>query len=247
MRVGGLLLVLAALCLPARPARAQMSAWPVLIQFPAGREGARAVTVRNEGRDPLQVRFYAGDFEQDETGRHRFLPLGTDPRSCAGRVGVHPDVAVVEPGETATARVSMAPGDSTCWSAVFAETATVRRGGIRIGQRIAVKVYGLGRDSGRDARIDSVEVGSDRVRFVFHNLGAVPLRPKGRLEVRDLDGAVVRSVPIDPASALPGHARDYAVALPGDLPAGTWLAVPVLDIGADYLVGGQALFERHAR
>lgn len=120
----------------------QFSAHPVVVDFEAGADTARtAITVRNHGRAPLQFRVYVGDFEQESDGSHRFLDAGTHPWSCAARLRAYPSELVIDPGQTRPVVAEMAPGSGTCWSVVWIETMAEAGGGVRVGQRIGVKVH----------------------------------------------------------------------------------------------------------
>jgi hypothetical protein len=229
-------------------AQAQFSVQPVIVEMVTTDTAASAVLhVRNESSGPLQLRFYAADFDQPEEGGHVFMAPGTHPRSCASHLQFYPDGAALEAGEEAEIRVLMEPVDSTCWSMVFVESGSRSATGLSIAQRIGVKVYGVSGQERPEGEIRSVRVEqSDSVRAVvveFANLGGGPVRPEGEIEIRTLDGDVAAVVPVAPFSVLPGRLRQTRVALDVDLAPGTYILVPILDFGADYLAGGQAMLE----
>lgn len=238
-----LLALIVAIVHPAR-AGAQLSVRPVAVTLDPTR-GLETVTVRNEGDEPIVVRIHAGDWEQAEDGRHRFLALGDHPASCAGRLVVEPDRLILDPGREAAARLELRPGPTACWSVVFFENRPAAAGHARAIRRVAVQVHGVPDGAEPEGRVTAVrvDVAAGLARLVFENSGPVHVRPRGRLEVRSLDGEIVGAVPIDPFGVLPGHARQLAVPLPDGLPAGTLLVLPILDFGADHLAGGRALFE----
>lgn len=104
-------------------------------------------------------------------------------------------------------------------------------------------------NEGEDAmqfRVYAVDFDQDRdgeVAFAFRNPGDWPLRPSGAVEIRDAGGAVVATAPVPAFSVLPEHERRLRVSLPLESAApGRYLAVPILDFGADYLAGAQADF-----
>lgn len=229
------------------PAEGQFSVRPVIHHFPAGESVTRVTSVENEGDRARQLRLYAADFERSRSGDHRFMTAGEHDRSCAGRLEVFPEQLRLEPGETADVRITLRPGPRTCWSVIFVETVGADRGGVRIGQRIGVKVFGFGADASPDASLDSVRVTpgdrSVEVTFTVRNVGEVPVRPGGSVEIRTLAGRVVAEREIAPFGVLPGHDRDVTATVKTKLEAGRYLAVPILDIGAEYLLGGQAAFQ----
>jgi hypothetical protein len=229
------------------PAWAQFSVSPVILPFEAAAVPiSAAVGVRNDGTEPLAFRFYAGDFDQEETGTHTYHDAGAMPNSCVGRVTVLPDGAVLAPGERRELIVTMAPGAETCWSGLFVETRDWGAQGLNVGQRVMVKLYGIPPGSSIDGSITSVTAragaGAVDVDLEFVNAGSRPLRPVGRVELRSVTGDVVAQHRVEAFSALPGRRRHLTLHLASDLPPGRYVAVPILDIGADDLVGGQAAF-----
>ncbi|MEN8145064.1 MAG: hypothetical protein ABFS14_08955 [Gemmatimonadota bacterium] len=229
--------------------QAQYSVDPVIVQFSSSDSvRATATRIKNDGSQPLDVRLYVNDFDQDETGNHNFLPAGQGARSCESVLRVTPDAITVPPGESRYVNISFEPwqGQNTCWSMVFAETLARVPTGMRVRQRIGVKVYGLaaeGEPSG-GITIAAIETGQDgpQLVFEFENPGAWPVRPVGSVEIRDYQGQVLRSIDVRPFSVLPDQIRKVSVPVGQGLPAGDYLAVPMLDFGADYLAGAQVAF-----
>jgi hypothetical protein len=233
--------------LSAPPARAQISVRPAIIELGAGgTASSEEVLVINEGKETIQLRFYIGDFDQSESGDHIFSRPGTHPQSCADRLAIFPDGATMSAGARQAIRVEMLPGTSTCWSVLFVEHLMTGAIGVQIGQRVAVKLYGLADASPREGEITGIRVrsGGDGLEAVitFRNLGSTPVRPDGRLEIRSLTGEVLHQVAIKHFSVLPGRIRQVTIPIGAILPAGQFLAVPVLDLDAGYLVGGQLVF-----
>ena len=230
-------------------ARAQYSVDPVIVHFSSSDSvRASATRIKNDGSQPLDVRLYVSDFEQDELGAHTFLPAGEGSRSCESGLRVTPDAITVPPGESRYVNISFDPwqGEDTCWSMVFAETLARVATGMRVRQRIGVKVYGLALDGKPAGEITIAEIapgeGGPELVFEFENPGAWPVRPVGVVEIRDYQGRVLRSIDVPPFSVLPGQFRRVSVPVGEGLVAGDYLAVPVLDFGADYLAGAQVAF-----
>lgn len=228
---------------------AQFAVSPVIVQLPHSPEGVDAtIRIDNEGEDLMRFRVYVVDYDQDRDGNHRFVPAGTDPRSCAERLTFSPDVLTVPAGGRGLVQIRLAPGTApTCWSMLFVESPATRESVLRINQRIGVKVYGLGPDQGEggelvaaDARStgNSVEVG-----FAFRNMGNWPLRPSGLVEIRSVTGQLVAATPVAAFSVLPGRERFLRLSVPVDsIEPGRYLAVPILDFGGEYLAGARADF-----
>jgi len=231
------------------PLAAQFAVSPVIVQLPHDPAGATTLLrIDNEGEDVMQFRVYAADFDQDRFGDHRFAAAGTLPRSCAARMHFAPDALTVPAGSGSVVRVGLDPGtDPTCWSMLFVEAPAAGTGAVRINQRIGVKVYGLGPEPGADGELVSASVqpagDSVKVSFAFRNPGDWPLRPSGAVEIRDAGGAVVTTATVPAFSVLPGHERLLHVDLPLESARpGRYLAVPILDFGADHLAGAQVDF-----
>lgn len=241
----GLVLSLLAL---AAPAAGQFSVQPVIMEMRVADSASVATfAVRNESDEAMQLRIYTADYDQPEDGSHRFMESGTHPRSCADRLQAYPSDLSLEPRQADEVQVRLAPGDSTCWSVIFVQSQARRDGGVRIAQRIGVKVYGLSTAAVREGEIREVTVhgpaDARTVEIMFQNTGTGPLRPEGELEVRTEAGDIVAVVPVEPFSVLPGRSRRAEVPLDVSLAPGRYLVIPILDFGADYLAGGQAAFE----
>lgn len=240
-----LILPLAATMTLAAPARAQFSAQPVILGLSTADTAATGiVSVRNEGKEALQFSFRMGDFDQTLSGEHVFQPLGRNASSCKGRVSIYPEQATLLAGEVQQIRVTMQRGATTCWGVLFVEQRAKNTTGIRIGQQIAVKIYGTRTALELKGDVTRVAISSDslgpRVAFDFKNSGEGPLRPSGTIEIRTPAGDVVATEVVDAYSVLPGHTRTVTVGIGTRLKPGRYVAVPIMDFGADYLAAGQA-------
>lgn len=228
----------------ALPASAQFSALPGVVRLEASDTAEMAIVqIRNEGERPMQFRLYLGDYDQDENGDYQFQDPGTHPSSCDGRISFFPDNTVLAPGERQEVQLRMEAG-GVCWGLLFIESAAGEDGQVRVAQRIGVRVLGVPAALPREGEIVEVNAAvgdSLDVEFVFHNTGAAPVEVRGAVEIRDLNGNVAASAEVGPLGVLPAHRRRVAVRIGQPLPAGQYLAVPILDFGADYLAGGQAI------
>lgn len=230
-------------------AQAQFSAQPVIMEVRTGDSAAAtSFTVRNESDSEMQLQVYAADFDQPQAGGHEFLEPGEHASSCFERLRFFPDDLLLPPGGEGEVGVLMEPGEATCWSVVFVQSVSRQGSGIRIAQRIGVKVYGISTRATLDGEIRSAEVrldgsGNRWLDVLFENSGHAPLRPEGEVEIRTEAGDIVAVVPVRAFSVLPGHTRMAQVAFDLDLEPGVYLAIPILDFGGDYLAGSQAVFE----
>lgn len=240
---------LLALAIP-RIAAAQFAVTPVIVQVAPSDEATDAmIRIDNESDGAMQFRVYVMDFDQYQDGDHAFLDPGTSPRSCARRMDLAPGALMVPAGERGLVQVRLRPDEDalTCWSMVFIETPSTSVTGVTINQRIGVKLYGLSGNAATEGNLTHAEAtgGGDSVdvRFRFSNPGDWPVRPEGAVEIRDLAGTVVATAPVPSFSVLPLRERHVRVAVPTtDLAPGRYLAVPILDFGADFLAGAQVDF-----
>lgn len=246
---GGLLipLLLLAATGAVTTAEAQFSVRPAALQLGgADRPGEASIQLRNEGDAPLEFRVYLADYEQASGGGHDFYAAGTLENSCAARLQVSPAQVALLPGEAQEIRVRLAPGSATCWSLVFVESSAVGVTDIRVAQRVGVKTFGMADAAVREGEVSRVSVSSTseqtEIAIAFENLGNVPILPAGTVEIRTPGGEVIARVAVQSFSVLPGREREVRVALEERLPAGQYLAVPVLDFGGDYLAAGQTAF-----
>lgn len=243
-------LALVALCvgalLPAH-SHAQVSVQPGILEFAADSVDTQIVRVTNRGEAPIEIGVRVEDFTQSEVGDHAFRAAATSAESCAGRIAVYPRGLAVAAGESRSVRVTMEPGEETCWSAVQLEVSGPATEGFRMRQRFAVKTYGVPAGAEQRGRIAALEAQAAadgaQVRLRFENTGQAPLRVQGRLELRTLEGEVVEERKLGTMSALPGHGRVVEVHLDGRLETGEYLVVPIFDYGADHLLGAQVIVE----
>jgi P pilus assembly chaperone PapD len=80
---------------------------------------------------------------------------------------------------------------------------------------------------------------SRQVAIRFHNTGGMNLVAKGRLEFRRLDNTVAIVVPIPEFPTLPGATRKVLIDIPGNLAAGDYVVLALIDFGGAELVAGQ--------
>ncbi len=232
------------------PVGAQVAVSPAIVHFDfAGNEDpvTRSVQVHNRGTSSVQIRLYQRDFRQRRDGSHEFMAPGEIDRTCASNTRVLPSQARIEPGEKVAVQIEMLTVDETCWSVVFAETLPTDSSTFSVTRRVGVKVYGLPSDHPPpEGRVEdvavSVEGDSLEAELAVTNTGSVPLRPEGRLEVRDVAGTVTSRHEAVPFSVLPGATRIVMISASHDLSTGTYLAVPLLALEDGTLIGGQERF-----
>lgn len=226
----------------------QFSLYPVQVELEVGSSvGAQTLTVQNQAGEALDLTIYVNDYDRDAAGNHRYLLFGEHAHSCAGRLDVFPDQVTIPAGESGEVRIRVEPGAGTCWAVIFVERRTRAPSGITVAQRIGAKVIATSSTLAREGRV--VGMATDTTAepaalLVFANEGEGPVDVEGEIEIRDLSGDIIGVVPVESFRVLPAHERRVRVALTGAaLEAGRYVLVGILDFGAEYLAGGQALLE----
>jgi P pilus assembly chaperone PapD len=154
-----------------------------------------------------------------------------------------------------------------CWDIFFVEEvpqrASMKGNSLQYIFRTGVKVYvappGLSRDGAienmavEDVPVPRATSSSTPVKTVssvppatkrqisvrFHNTGGMHLLGKGRLEFRRLDNSLAAEVPIPEFPTLPGATRKVMIDVPGNLAAGDYVVLALIDFGGAELVAGQ--------
>ncbi len=224
----------------------------------SGASGVRLVNVRNDAGQRVQAVVTIEDWERDERGVNRFMPAGAHPQSCSGALDVFPKSIVLDPGESANVRLSLAPGASAspgataksanCWSVVFIENrATQEAGGRQLSYnvRTGIKVYGEAPTARRDGFIEAMEIAEpakDSLDVMFRNAGDVQLQVKASVEVRRVDNSVAHRTELESFPVLPSQRRVIRSAVPM-LPKGRYVLLALLDYGGSEIVAGQLEYE----
>jgi P pilus assembly chaperone PapD len=154
-----------------------------------------------------------------------------------------------------------------CWDIFFVEEvpqrASTKGNSLQYIFRTGVKVYvappGLSRDGAienmavEDVPVPRATSSTTPVKTVssvppatkrqisvrFHNTGGMHLLAKGRLEFRRLDNSLAAQVPIPEFPTLPGATRKVMIDVPGNLAAGDYVVLALIDFGGAELVAGQ--------
>ncbi len=252
--------VLAMLLAPAARVHAQVEVNQLDLQLrPVGAHPVTATFgVRNSGAAATTVQIHLEDWDRQEDGTNRFLPLGSIWGSCGERLQAFPTTLSLAPGQSQIVRVTFTP-DSTaatpaeCWSIVFVEQPPPppRAGGngLVLQVRTGVKVYVTPPGLERSATVERLELlpGADsngvrHVRLAVRNDGAVHFEAVTRLEIRLPGDSVVGSVALPTIYALPGALAVETVALPVLRP-GRYVLLLFVDYGAPDLLAGQLEIE----
>ena len=226
--------------------QAQIAVSPASVEFHL-QEGesqqSEPVAISNASETVRTMQVFWMDFDMDEKGEHSFLPFGSHPKSCKGRVDSTPQDLIVSPQGGASVKVTMRSGEESCWSILFINMVAVTvRPGLTMNQRVGVKVYGTQTRHVPDGAVSALVSDGKEVKLSVENFGERILRAQGRVEIRNSAGELLHTLPVKDWSVLPGRTRTLPVALPEPLPAGEYLAVAVLDYGREARIGKREKF-----
>lgn len=240
---------------------------PLRLEFatPPGKLGTQALQVHNGSDRPVTITLSVKDFVRLPNGQDLELDPGTSERGCSEWLIVSPRVVHLAPHERQQVRVSMnvpEAAEGTYWAFIFAEQTsdiqprqanhedfsmqvTVKpRWCIRVHQTVpetlkpAGRIVHMARELGADEQAGVMTV-------AFENTGNNLLRCQGYVEIRDGRGETVRSVQLDGNgifSVYPGATRKVA-ALQEPLPPGDYMALAIVDYGAEALIAGELAFK----
>jgi len=235
----------------------------IQIRMDPGQEVSSSFEIGNNEGKPLSLSIGAIDWHQSESGGLRLLEPGTLERSMANWIEVSPrqfvlDVDVVQKVDFT---VTVPEGVSgSFWVGLLIEVedeAAVGTGGdtvgLSLGTNFLVKIFvDIIPGQQPNAQLKGVQqrgLNPLTMQVNLANTGNIQLEGiKGRVEIRNLEGDTIKSMPIREFSILPGDTRhilavDQEAELGEILASGRYLALAVIDIGEDFLLGGQLVFE----
>ena len=254
------------LLLVAAPLRAQLTVdrLEVSITPSANARVVSTFVVRNGGKVATQATVTREDWDRAESGENRFVPSGSTGKSCAASLDFFPKAFRLEPGATQIVRLaidSVNRPSKECWDILFVEELAQRwapsRSGFRYILRTGVKIYVVPQGLKRDASIIDMSMSSEgsrlasqstasaslpvkqRIGIRFRNDGQVHLAAKGRIEIRRLDNSIAMQIPIAEFPTLPGAIRRLELDVPPTIPAGSYIALALIDFGGAEIAAGQ--------
>jgi hypothetical protein len=216
----------------------------------------------------VQATISRQDWDRVENGDNRFLPAGSTGTSCGTILSVSPLSIRVEPHTSRVVRLAVqtaSPLTTECRDIFFVEEvpqrAPIKGNSLQYIFRTGVKVYVAPPGLSRDGAVEDMSVvdapsrksssppttatsatpapAGKQIAIRFHNTGGVHLLSKGRLEFRRLDNTLATQVPIPEFPTLPGAIRKVLIDVPGDLTAGDYVVLALIDFGGAELVAGQ--------
>jgi hypothetical protein len=219
-----------------------------------GESGNQIITVQNTSDKVESFVVSASDYDYDEAGKMKFVPLGTSRRSCSKYMTITPAFLTLNPNQSVKVNVLMkVPQDSlkTRWGIVsirsekeyvaMAADKDVVRAGLIITPEIAVKVLqtppSLTLTKMTIKEFREIERGKDDSTRVFQvkiaNEGDIRTKSKVYLTASSLE--TLKETTIEPVEVtlLPGVNSEVKLNLPNELKPGTYSLAAILDYGAE--------------
>jgi hypothetical protein len=234
-----------------RPGAGQVSVDQAELFLDVGGSGRRvgSFNITNEGSGVAQVTIYLSDWDRQENGEHRFVPMGTLPSSCARHMQVFPQSLRLPAGGRQAVRIELNGADSltaACWSIAFVETSALQGGTgrqVTYVTRLGVKIYVLPPGLTKEGEVADIAVqpgdsGRPRIAITFHDVGGMPLWVRGTVEYRRSDNSVAATDSVPEFPVLPGARRRVALTVPR-LARGAYVALALLDFGGAEIAAGQ--------
>lgn len=253
--------LLLVLILFALPAQSGMSLGVTKIEFDLtlnpGQSELVTFVVENNETMKRNISISNSDWREDVNGNITLLDTGSLDVSNADWVSVSPKNFTLEPGQREEIQVSVSvpatAGSGTTWSALLvdsvpADDTTEETSSAPLIVKVLQTVTS---GTSKNMRLENIELLQGdpmRLGVKMANTGNEVLRDiLCEIQIRNMNGDIVRNWVMDPITLMPGDARiSEANDLDQDLEplaAGTYLALVIVDFGGDHLLASQHLFE----
>ncbi|MBN2485373.1 MAG: hypothetical protein JXB34_05330 [Bacteroidales bacterium] len=235
---------------------------PVLMSFNAnpGEIQSQKITVRNHSNFRQKFVFNLSDYDIDEKGTKKSLPLGTSKNSCAEWITVNPSFVELNPNESFEVNVNMvvpADGYSTRWCMVQVQTAKEQEGfeadrdlatGVVIVPRIVVLIKQSPRSNKNyRAKVTGIEElktaksSFKSFKVTVQNTGDKIIEGKVYLAVANIETGEEQKFNPESVTVYPGYARSMELSLPVKLSPGKYALAALLDYGNRMPIEGTQL------
>lgn len=236
---------------------------PLRVELAMGKGAShtQAVTLTNQGSEPVRIRARLQDWYMAKDGTPQFdapIPEGERPFLAASWLRVAPPEQIVQPGQQGIVRfTTTTPADAADagyraailfeFGAVNADPVAARRS-VQFRSRVATLVYmNLGKIA---PSIELADLASrarpgqpPAIVATMRNTGRSNVRTKGSVTLRDSGGQLVRTIEVPNVPLLPLAERELSIptAKPGEtaLAAGTYRVEIKIDVGAPELLVGE--------
>jgi hypothetical protein len=221
-----------------------------LVQTAPGAHLVGQIQLTNPTRSPVAVQVFVADFVLLPNGRPEILPPASLSTSLGHWIRLGQPAFQLGPLGQAVLHYSVElPRDlkpGTYWSAIVFRSGTpqVLGNGVRIVAQVAFPLYldvGQVEHQGTISGI-FLQGSPPQIFLSFQNTGNGYYLLSGRLELRNAQGALVKTFSIAPTASLPGELRVFTFD-PKGLPAGTYLATAIMNDGTPDLIAGEATLQ----
>lgn len=222
------------------------------LEIAPGARTRQVVTLANmDPARPVSVSLSLADWTLDETGTLLFGPAEETGESAAGWARFSPSTLSLAPGQSKQVMIDLAApeplertGDYRF--ALLASTVLRDESGAWSKRQVASLFYlTAGKAASRPkitaSRLTALDDGTPAIALDFSNPGNAHARLEGEIEIRDGDGTVQQSVPVEALVVLNGARRQYIAPLGQPLPADA-----VIDVRLDNLFAPQKADETEA-
>lgn len=220
----------------------------------------RDVLVSNQGDQPVVVRVRLSDWDLDEKGSIKLLPVGSTEHTLKGRVQFEPNQFSLRPGESGRVHVTMTMPDddlATRWGvllsevrpAVFEKKAFGPRAVAELGTTLYLSRVKPGTVEAEVTDLRVVPLATDSLAMTVRvrNSGERHFYVAGEMALADSAGNRFKTGDLGTGVVLPGREREFTWTCSTEMLPGNYLASAVLDTGEPELMIGEAWFRWPAR
>ena len=219
------------------------------------------VKVANLTNKPVRVLALRSDWDYAESGKIRYLPVGSVKKTASTWITLADNDLVLQPKEVSTLRYSIEvpkdAEDGTYWGIVIfrPEDSDAKPGQLVFDFKVQVShVFyvnvgtkrSAGKITGLLTRPPATAQSPLATVVKYSNTGNVAQKVTLRLEIRDRSGKVVVKTDFEedgPAVVLPGRSRVFQVSVWGPLPPGQYVALAIVNYGEKTDVAGELAFQ----
>jgi hypothetical protein len=233
----------------------RLSLQPTTLDFNVGPAGnqTQTISVANLSDKKVAFQVYLADWLRDSVGTHQYFKADTLRRSCASWIRLNRNFFELEPRQSTEIVVQMqAPVDSASmsemkWAMLFLQGVEEQDSASRFTQtlqtqikellRIGIHIYqtplNLNRKAAKTISFKEVESEKNTFELKMRNTGNVMLRCRSYLELTDVSSGKTYKTKVIEYPVFPEGMRKVRFTIPEEIPAATYSALAVVDLGED--------------
>lgn len=221
----------------------------------SGGSVTNVIEVLNGGETLLHLKAFAMDWTMTENGDQIFYKAGVLEQSCASWIEINPTEFEIPPRQREMVRFTVnVPGNKAggYWAVVFFESQPERAKGnvgVQFAARVGSIIYvNIAKTENKKGEIVDFEIGDYKNKKVqagvtFQNIGNVPVRPKGKLLIKDIAGNKIGEVELPEQVVLPQLQRKFKAEWQGLLPQGIYRLAATIDYGAEEVLEAETVLQ----